>query len=171
VTPHGPGTLDQRAAERLPGSPARRPLLLFVALWLLAVSALVTRGVGTQLIPPRSPGQLSVKARLPAGATLEAAERAMRLLQQAVSGVPGIERAYAVGGGSSWPDAGSAPAVEVAIALRPPAGRAAEERAIHALRAKLGAPADIEFEITRAADAQRSFAAQPSSARRRAPRL
>ncbi|HEX7417793.1 MAG TPA: efflux RND transporter permease subunit [Steroidobacteraceae bacterium] len=168
MTPHGPAALYQCIAQRLP---AHRALLLFIALWLLAVSALATRGAGTQFIPQCSPGAFSVKARLPAGATLEAAERAMRLLQQAVSGVPGIERAYAVAGGSSWPGAAPAPAVEVAIALRPPAGRAAEERAIHALRAKLGAPADVEFEITRAADAQRSFAAEPYFARRHTPRL
>jgi multidrug efflux pump subunit AcrB len=168
VIPHGPAALYHRIAQRLP---AHRALLLFSALWLLAVSALATRGVGTQFIPHCSPGAFSVKARLPAGATLEAAERAMRLLQQAVSGVPGIERAYAVGGGSNWLDAGPAPAVEVAIALRPPAGRAAEERAIHTLRAKLGSPVDVEFEITRAADARRSFAAEPYFARRHAPQL
>jgi multidrug efflux pump subunit AcrB len=168
MTPHGRGAVYHRLTQRLP---AHRALLLFIVLWLLAVIALAIRGVGTQFIPQCSPGTFSVKARLPAGATLEAAERAMRLMQQAVSGVPGIERAYAVGGGSSWPDAGPAPAVEVAIALRPPADRAAEERAIHALRAKLGAPADVEFEITRAADAQRNFAAKPYFAQRHAPRL
>jgi hydrophobic/amphiphilic exporter-1 (mainly G- bacteria), HAE1 family len=121
---------------------------------LLATAALVPR-LGSELIPQLAQGEFIVDLRLPPGSPLEQTDRAMAAAQAFAMEQPAVELAYAVTGTGNRLDANPTDAGEntgrLSIRLAPGANRAAEERAIEALRLRLDTLAGVQYQFSRPA--------------------
>ncbi|MEJ2255400.1 MAG: efflux RND transporter permease subunit [Woeseiaceae bacterium] len=116
--------------------------------------ALVPR-LGTELIPQFSQGEFNVDLRLAPGATLTETDRAIQVAQGATQDIQSIELDYSVAGTGNRLDANPVDAGDntgtLSVQMARGAGRAAETRAIEAMRDKLESLPGVQYEFTRPA--------------------
>ena len=147
--------VERAYAPALRWALAHRGQVLAAALVvLLATAALVPR-LGSELIPQLSQGEFIVDLRLPPGSPLEQTDRAVAAAQAFAMEQPAVVLAYAVTGTGNRLDANPTDAGEntgrLSIRLAPGADRAAEDRAIEALRLRLDTLAGVQYQFSRPA--------------------
>ena len=122
------------------------------ALFLATVLLIVPR-LGTELIPQMSQGEFNVDMRPPAGAPLEATDRALGVAQRASAELDNVALAYSVAGTGNRLDANPVDAGEntgrLSITLQKGARRADEDRAMSALRKGLDLQPGIQYQFSR----------------------
>jgi hydrophobic/amphiphilic exporter-1 (mainly G- bacteria), HAE1 family len=155
ATQSGYLAVERAYAPALRWALAHRGQVLAAALVvLLATAALVPR-LGSELIPQLAQGEFIVDLRLPPGSPLEQTDRAMAAAQVFAMEQPAVVLAYAVTGTGNRLDANPTDAGEntgrLSIRLAPGADRAAEDRAIEALRLRLDTLAGVQYQFSRPA--------------------
>jgi len=132
---------------------ARRAAVLFTAFGMLATTALILPGLGTELIPQLSQGEFTVKMRLPAGSPLETTDRQVKVIHNAATTLPNLESAYSVAGTGNRLDANPVDSGEntgnLDVKLRAPIDKDGEEAAIQQLRTRLAGIPGAQYEFTR----------------------
>ncbi len=145
--------LDRNYPRLLAWALARRGVVLGGAFAMLAVTALILPGLGTELIPQLSQGEFTVKMRLPAGAPLETTDRQIARIHDAARTLPNLDSAYAVAGSGNRLDANPVDAGEntgnLDVRLRAPIDRQGEERAMQSMRERLSDIPGAQYEFTR----------------------
>ncbi|HEY8487590.1 MAG TPA: efflux RND transporter permease subunit, partial [Thermaerobacter sp.] len=100
---------------------------LLAALLLVAATIPAARGLGTEFLPAVDEGAVDITVTLPEGAALEATAAAVKRVEAALAGLPGVEAVIARAGGSAWPgQAGAANQGLVRVQLAEGAGSSAQ---------------------------------------------
>jgi HAE1 family hydrophobic/amphiphilic exporter-1 len=111
--------------------------------------------LGTELIPQFSQGEFDVDLRLAPGATLDETDRAIQVAQQTAGTIDAIKLDYSVAGTGNRLDANPVDAGDntgtLSIQMAPGAGRAAETRAMTAMREQLSRLPGVQYEFSRPA--------------------
>ena len=111
--------------------------------------------LGTELIPQFSQGEFDVDLRLAPGATLDETDRAIQVAQQTAGTIDAIKLDYSVAGTGNRLDANPVDAGDntgtLSIQMAPGAGRAAETRAMAAMREQLSRLPGVQYEFSRPA--------------------
>ena len=118
----------------------RGAVVLVAASIFAATMALVPR-LGTELIPQLAQGEFNLDLRLSPGAPLVETDRVIGTAQDVADGIDDVELSYSVAGTGNRLDANPVDAGEntgtLSVTLREGAGRAAENRAMAAMREEL----------------------------------
>lgn len=153
ITQKGYNLLDGHYPALLTWALHRRAAVLATALGLLAATALILPGLGTELIPQLSQGEFTVKMRLPAGSPLETTDRQVMAIHAAAHTLPNLDTAYGVAGTGNRLDANPVDSGEntgnLDVKLKAPVDKEGEERAMQAMRAELGSIPGAQYEFTR----------------------
>ncbi len=111
--------------------------------------------LGTELIPQFSQGEFDVDLRLPPGAPLTETDRAIQVAQQAAAAIDSVALNYSVAGTGNRLDANPVDAGDntgtLSIQMASGASRAAENRAMDAMRAQLSRLPGVQYEFSRPA--------------------
>jgi len=147
--------VERAYAPALRWALAHRGRVLAAALVVLLVTAALVPRLGSELIPQLAQGEFIVDLRLPPGSPLEQTDRAMAAAQAFAMEQPAVVLAYAVTGTGNRLDANPTDAGEntgrLSVRLAPGADRAAEDRAIEALRLRLDTLAGVQYQFSRPA--------------------
>jgi HAE1 family hydrophobic/amphiphilic exporter-1 len=153
ITQKSYNVLDRHYPALLDWALTRRAAVLLTAFALLAATALILPGLGTEMIPQLSQGEFTVKMRLPAGSPLETTDAQVQVIHRAASSLPSLESAYAVAGTGNRLDANPVDSGEntgnLDVKLRAPIDKEGEERAIQELRSRLASIPGAQYEFTR----------------------
>lgn len=128
---------------------------LGVAVVLLGLSAALIPVLGVELIPQFSQGEFKTDVRLSPGTPLADTDQAIRQVQAAAAGLPGVTKTYSVAGTGNRLDATPADEGEntgtVNVVLAPGATREAEENTMERLRRAVADVPGAEFKFSRPA--------------------
>lgn len=149
----GYGALEDRYPDLLGWAIRRKYAVVGTAfLMLLASLALVPR-LGMELIPALSQGEFRIEFQLPPGTPIERTDQALRTVQQAGSGVEGVQATFAVAGTGNKMDAnpneGGENWGELNVSLKSGAGPAEEATAMEALRGDLSRIPGLRYKFSR----------------------
>ena len=129
-------------------------VIMAAAMIFGATMSLVPR-LGTELIPQFSQGEFNVNLRLAPGMPLAETDRAIQAAQRAAANIDAVALTYSVAGTGNRLDANPVDAGEnsgtLSITLAKNSGRAAETRAMAAMRAVLSRLPGVQYEFNRPA--------------------
>ncbi len=120
----------------------------------VATMSLIPR-LGTELIPQLSQGEFNVDLRLPPGAPLAETDRAIQAAQRVTKSIDAVALDFSVAGTGNRLDANPVDAGDntgtLSIALKPGAGRMAENATMDAMREELARMPGVQYEFSRPA--------------------
>ena len=132
----------------------RTAVLVTAVVIFVGTMSLIPR-LGTELIPQFSQGEFDVDLRLAPGATLAETDRAIQVAQQAAAAIDAVALDYSVAGTGNRLDANPVDAGDntgtLSIQMAPGASRAAENRAMGAMREQLSRLPGVQYEFSRPA--------------------
>jgi len=130
----------------------RRALTLGLATALLALSIILLRGIGTELVPQFQQGRFEVELEAAPGTPLAETDRLGAELQQLAAGQPGVDYIYGVAGSGNRIDANPTESGEniarMLVAMEPASAPAQQDTVIETLRARASETAGLETNFT-----------------------
>jgi HAE1 family hydrophobic/amphiphilic exporter-1 len=130
----------------------RRGLTLTLALVLLAVSMLLFRSVGSELIPALEQGRFEVELEAAPGTPLDETDRLGAAVQRLASTQPGVDYVYGVAGSGNRIDANPTESGEniarMLVAMEPTGTPAEQEAVVGALRSQARETVGLETNFT-----------------------
>ena len=130
----------------------RRGLTLTLALVLLAVSLLLFRSVGSELIPALEQGRFEVELEAAPGTPLDETDRLGAAVQRLASAQPGVDYVYGVAGSGNRIDANPTESGEniarMLVAMEPSGTSADQEAVVGALRSQARDTVGLETNFT-----------------------
>ena len=134
---------------------ANRGAVIVTAIVIFGATMSLVPRLGTELIPQFSQGEFTVDLRLPPGMPLAETDRAIQTAQRAAANIDAVALTYSVAGTGNRLDANPVDAGDnsgtLSITLAGSSGRAAENRAMNAMRAELQRLPGVQYEFSRPA--------------------
>ena len=132
-----------------------RGAVVLLAVMIFAGTMSLIPRLGTELIPQFSQGEFDVDLRLSPGAPLAETDRAIQVAQRVASQIDAVELDYSVAGTGNRLDANPVDAGDntgtLSVRLAGGAGRAAENKAMDAMRNELARLPGVQYEFSRPA--------------------
>jgi HAE1 family hydrophobic/amphiphilic exporter-1 len=130
----------------------RRALTLGLATGLLALSVVLLRGIGTELVPQLQQGRFEAELEATPGTPLAETDRLAAELQQLAAGQAGVDYIYGVAGSGNRIDANPTESGEniarMLVAMKPSATSGEQDAVIDTLRERAGQTAGLETNFT-----------------------
>ncbi len=145
--------VESRYPRVLTWALGHKGLVIFVALVLFGLSALLVPQLGVELIPQLSQGEFRVEFRLPPGTPLERTDKMIAGVQAETAKLDHVSTAFSVSGSGNRmdanPDQGGENWGEMSVVMKPGLDRIYEQEAIRAIRKRMERLPGLQYKFYR----------------------